>query len=132
MQMGSRCPPCLPPAPSHNTHAGQVLHKSATVRHALKSQEAGADLIEIVGYEASIAGGQPGDEIGLWVALAKTVDLLHVPVPYMPMNMSPRIGVTVTDAQACVRPLMIIGDCQWRLCHWQATRRRHRHGTSLV
>jgi len=58
----------------------KVLHKSATVRHALKSQEAGADLIEIVGYEASIAGGQPGDEIGLWVALAKAVNLLHVPV----------------------------------------------------
>ena len=38
----------------------QVLHKSATIRHALKAQAAGVDLIEVVGYEASIAGGQPG------------------------------------------------------------------------
>ena len=36
----------------------KVLHKSATIRHALKSQSAGVDLIEVVGYEASIAGGQ--------------------------------------------------------------------------
>merc|ERR1711865_1327964 len=37
----------------------KVLHKSATIRHALKAQAAGVDLIEVVGYEASIAGGQP-------------------------------------------------------------------------
>ena len=41
-----------------------VLHKSATMRHALKAQAAGVDIIEVVGYGASIAGGQPGDEIG--------------------------------------------------------------------
>lgn len=58
----------------------KVLHKSATIRHALKSQEAGVDLIEIVGYEASIAGGQPGDEIGSWVMLAKATSMLKVPV----------------------------------------------------
>eukprot|EP00971_Amphidinium_carterae_P246028 4886554-Amphidinium_carterae.1 len=37
----------------------KVLHKSATIRHALKAQDAGVDLVEIVGYEGSIAGGQP-------------------------------------------------------------------------
>jgi len=58
----------------------KVLHKSATVRHALKAQEAGVDLCEIVGYEGSIAGGQPGDEIGLWVALAKAATLLQIPI----------------------------------------------------
>jgi nitronate monooxygenase len=58
----------------------RVLHKSATLRHALKAQEAGVDLIEIVGYEASIAGGQPGDEVGLWVVLPRAVPLLSVPV----------------------------------------------------
>eukprot|EP00747_Dinoflagellata_sp_TGD_P208662 gnl/TRDRNA2_/TRDRNA2_82122_c0_seq1.p1 gnl/TRDRNA2_/TRDRNA2_82122_c0~~gnl/TRDRNA2_/TRDRNA2_82122_c0_seq1.p1 ORF type:complete len:337 (-),score=75.01 gnl/TRDRNA2_/TRDRNA2_82122_c0_seq1:91-1101(-) len=58
----------------------KVLHKSATVRHALKAQEAGVDLIEVVGYEASIAGGQPGDEIGAWVMLPKAVQSLKVPV----------------------------------------------------
>lgn len=58
----------------------RVLHKSATLRHALKAQEAGVDLIEVVGYEASIAGGQPGDEIGAWVVLAKATRVLSVPV----------------------------------------------------
>jgi len=58
----------------------KVLHKSATVRHALKAQEAGVDLIEVVGYEASIAGGQPGDEVGNWVMLAKALSVLKVPV----------------------------------------------------
>jgi len=58
----------------------KVLHKSATLRHALKAQEAGVDLVEVVGYEASIAGGQPGDEVGAWVVLAKAVETLRVPV----------------------------------------------------
>lgn len=58
----------------------KVLHKSATIRHALKAQEAGVDIIEIVGYEGSIAGGQPGDEVGAWVLLAKATSMLKVPV----------------------------------------------------
>eukprot|EP00437_Effrenium_voratum_P016441 CAMPEP_0181451092 /NCGR_PEP_ID=MMETSP1110-20121109/28511_1 /TAXON_ID=174948 /ORGANISM="Symbiodinium sp., Strain CCMP421" /LENGTH=331 /DNA_ID=CAMNT_0023575329 /DNA_START=42 /DNA_END=1037 /DNA_ORIENTATION=+ len=58
----------------------KVLHKSATMRHALKAQEAGVDLIEIVGYEGSIAGGQKGDEVGAWVLLAKATSTLKVPV----------------------------------------------------
>lgn len=59
----------------------KVLHKSATIRHALKAQEAGVDLIEIVGFEASIAGGRPGDEVGAWVILAKAMQCgLRVPV----------------------------------------------------
>mmetsp|Transcript_4912 Transcript_4912/g.11641 ORF Transcript_4912/g.11641 Transcript_4912/m.11641 type:complete len:334 (+) Transcript_4912:80-1081(+) len=58
----------------------KVLHKSATIRHALKAQEAGVDLVEIVGYEGSIAGGQPGDEVGAWVLLAKATSMLKVPV----------------------------------------------------
>ena len=33
----------------------------------------------MVGYEASIAGGQPGDEVGSWVMLAKATGLLKVP-----------------------------------------------------
>eukprot|EP00940_MAST-03C_sp_MAST-3C-sp2_P002196 g2196.t1 len=57
-----------------------VLHKSATMRHALKAQEAGVDIIEIVGYGASIAGGQPGDEVSAWVMLAKACMTLKVPV----------------------------------------------------
>lgn len=46
----------------------KVLHKSATIKHALKAQEAGVDLVEVVGYEASIAGGVPGNEAGAWVS----------------------------------------------------------------
>ncbi|CAK9021420.1 unnamed protein product [Durusdinium trenchii] len=44
------------------------------------AQEAGVDIIEIVGYEGSIAGGQPGDEVGAWVLLAKATSTLRVPV----------------------------------------------------
>jgi len=58
----------------------KVLHKSATVRHALKAQADGVDIVEIVGYEASIAGGQPGDEVGSWVMLAKCLSQVTVPV----------------------------------------------------
>ena len=43
----------------------KVLHKSATVRHAIKAQEIGVDLVEIVGYEASIAGGRTSYVFGL-------------------------------------------------------------------
>merc|ERR1712203_667129 len=59
----------------------KVLHKSATLRHALKAIEAGVDIVEIVGYEGSIAGGQPGDEIGLWVALTKAIKVIDGRVP---------------------------------------------------
>ena len=58
----------------------KVLHKSATIRHALKAQSVGVDLVEVVGYEGSIAGGQPGDEVGAWVMLAKATALLDIPV----------------------------------------------------
>jgi nitronate monooxygenase len=58
----------------------KVLHKSATIRHALKAEAAGVDLVEVVGYEGSIAGGQPGDEVGAWVLLAKATAVLKVPV----------------------------------------------------
>ncbi|MAZ87109.1 MAG: nitronate monooxygenase [Cellvibrionaceae bacterium] len=58
----------------------KILHKSATLRHAMKAKAAGVDLVEIVGYEASIAGGQPGDEVGLWVQLPLVAKTLH-PTP---------------------------------------------------
>mmetsp|Transcript_27978 Transcript_27978/g.42662 ORF Transcript_27978/g.42662 Transcript_27978/m.42662 type:complete len:341 (+) Transcript_27978:110-1132(+) len=65
----------------HANGVTKVLHKSATLRHALKAEKSGVDLIEIVGYEASIAGGQPGDEIGLWVALTLALEKIKtVPI----------------------------------------------------
>ena len=45
-----------------------------------QAEAAGVDLVEVVGYEGSIAGGQPGDEVGAWVLLAKATALLKVPV----------------------------------------------------
>ncbi len=63
-----------------NSQWPKILHKSATLRHAMKAKEAGVDLVEIVGYEASIAGGQPGDEVGLWVQLPLVAKTLH-PTP---------------------------------------------------
>lgn len=65
----------------HANGVTKVLHKSANLRHALKAEKAGVDLIEIVGYEASIAGGQPGDEIGLWVTLTLALEKIKtVPI----------------------------------------------------
>ncbi|CAE7655219.1 unnamed protein product [Symbiodinium necroappetens] len=55
------------------------VHTTFPVRF-VRAQEAGVDLIEIVGYEGSIAGGQPGDEVGAWVLLAKATSMLKVPV----------------------------------------------------
>eukprot|EP00658_Telonema_sp_P-2_P016493 TRINITY_DN16407_c0_g1_i3.p1 TRINITY_DN16407_c0_g1~~TRINITY_DN16407_c0_g1_i3.p1 ORF type:complete len:338 (+),score=77.77 TRINITY_DN16407_c0_g1_i3:224-1237(+) len=66
--------------PLMHEYGVKVLHKSATIRHAIKAQKAGVDLIEVVGYEASIAGGQPGDEVGSWVMLAKATATLNLPV----------------------------------------------------
>lgn len=63
-----------------NSQWPKILHKSATLRHAMKAKAAGVDLVEIVGYEASIAGGQPGDEVGLWVQLPLVAKTLH-PTP---------------------------------------------------
>ncbi|MGH1370736.1 MAG: NAD(P)H-dependent flavin oxidoreductase [Cellvibrionaceae bacterium] len=67
-------------AKSKDSQWPKILHKSATLRHALKAKQAGVDLVEIVGYEASIAGGQPGDEVGLWVQLPLVAKALH-PTP---------------------------------------------------
>ena len=66
--------------PLFHKYGVKVLHKSATIRHALKAQAAGVDLIEVVGYGASIAGGQPGDEIDAWVMIAKATSILDTPV----------------------------------------------------
>ena len=58
----------------------KVLHKSATLKHALKAERAGVDLIEIAGFESSIAGRAANDDIGTWVLLAKALGVLRTPV----------------------------------------------------
>ena len=58
----------------------KVLHKSATLKHARKAELAGVDLIEIAGFESSIAGRAANDDIGTWVLLAKALGVLTTPV----------------------------------------------------
>ncbi len=58
----------------------KVIHKSATLKHALKAQEAGVDFIEVAGYESSIAGRASDDDVGTWVLLAKATAVLTTPV----------------------------------------------------
>ena len=54
------------------------IHKVPTVRHALKGQELGADMITVVGCEV---GGHPGsDQVGLNVLLRHAVRALKAPV----------------------------------------------------
>jgi len=57
-----------------------VIHKSATIKHALKAQSDGVDFIEIAGFESSIAGRSSEDDVGTWVLLAKALEKLTTPV----------------------------------------------------
>jgi len=57
----------------------KVLHKSATLKHALKVQADGVDLIEIAGCEGAIAGRASDDDIGTWVLTAKAAQVLTTP-----------------------------------------------------
>ena len=58
----------------------KVIHKSATIKHALKAQEVGVDFIEIAGFESSIAGRSSEDDVGTWVLLAKALQVLKTPL----------------------------------------------------
>jgi nitronate monooxygenase len=54
------------------------IHKSASVRHAIKAQEMGVDAVTVVGYEC---GGHPGmDDVGAFVLFAKASEELTIPV----------------------------------------------------
>ncbi len=55
-----------------------VIHKAATVRHALKGQEVGADIIAIVGMENGGATGM--EDVGTLVLVPTVVDAATVPV----------------------------------------------------
>lgn len=59
----------------------KVIHKSATVAHALKAEALGVDLIEIAGFEASIAGYSQADFVGTWVLLPKLLRKLKKSTP---------------------------------------------------
>lgn len=55
-----------------------LIHKAATVRHALKGQEVGADIIAIVGMENGGATGM--EDIATSVIVPALVDVAKVPV----------------------------------------------------
>lgn len=55
-----------------------LIHKVASVRHALKAQQLGADIVEIVGFEC---GGHPGlDDVSTSALIPKAADMLNVPI----------------------------------------------------
>jgi NAD(P)H-dependent flavin oxidoreductase YrpB (nitropropane dioxygenase family) len=56
----------------------KIIHKCTTVRHALKAEELGCDIISIDGYECA---GHPGeDDVGGLVLIPAAVNALKVPV----------------------------------------------------
>ena len=56
----------------------RVIHKVTSVRHAKKAEQAGADAVSIVGFEA---GGHPGmDDVGSFVLIPAVADALQVPL----------------------------------------------------
>lgn len=61
-------------------HAGgvKVIHKTATVRHARKGEQVGADAVAVVGIEN---GGNVGmEDVASMVLIPKTVQIVQVPV----------------------------------------------------
>ncbi len=55
-----------------------IIHKAATVRHCLKGQDVGADIVTIVGMENGGATGM--EDVGTLVLLPALVDAAKVPV----------------------------------------------------
>lgn len=56
----------------------KVIHKAATVRHALKGAQAGADAVTVVGYENGGAVGM--EDVTTMVLVPRAVDQIAVPV----------------------------------------------------
>ena len=52
----------------------KVIHKSATIKHAKNASAAGVDIIEMAGFESSVAGRKSDDDVGTWVILAKALE----------------------------------------------------------
>lgn len=56
----------------------KIIHKVTTPKHAQKAEQIGVDAVVLVGYEG---GGHPGmDQVGTFVNLPKTVNVLNIPV----------------------------------------------------
>ncbi|WP_167138523.1 nitronate monooxygenase family protein [Diaminobutyricimonas sp. TR449] len=56
----------------------KVVHKATSVKHALKAEQAGADAIAMIGFEAA---GHPGElDIPLFVLLAAAARKISVPI----------------------------------------------------
>ncbi|WP_372501579.1 nitronate monooxygenase [Tistrella mobilis] len=64
--------------PAFKAHDIKVIHKCASVRHALSAQSLGVDVISIDGFECA---GHPGeDDVGGLVLIPATVDRVSIPV----------------------------------------------------
>ncbi|ARJ07503.1 nitronate monooxygenase [Cnuibacter physcomitrellae] len=56
----------------------KVVHKATSVKHALKAEQAGADAVAVIGFEAA---GHPGElDVPLFVLLAAAAQKLTIPV----------------------------------------------------
>lgn len=67
-----------PYVPLLKEHGMKLIHKVPTVKHALKAQAVGADLVSIVGIEGA---GHPGaDEVSTLVLVNKAAHVLDIPV----------------------------------------------------
>lgn len=67
-----------PYVPAIHQAGMKIIHKVASVKHAIKAQQAGVDAISMIGFEA---GGHPGmDYVGTFVLLPSIVDAVQVPV----------------------------------------------------
>jgi len=56
----------------------KVIHKVTTVRHAIRGEQVGADIIAVTGFEQ---GGNMGmDDVTTFVLVPRTVDSVNVPV----------------------------------------------------
>jgi len=58
----------------------KIIHKSATIRHALNAQRLGCDIIEVSGYESATAGRNSKDDTTTWVVLTKALEKLSTPI----------------------------------------------------
>jgi NAD(P)H-dependent flavin oxidoreductase YrpB (nitropropane dioxygenase family) len=63
---------------SYHDAGVKVVHKATSVKHALKAEQAGADAIAIIGFEAA---GHPGElDVPLFVLLAAAARRISVPL----------------------------------------------------
>lgn len=64
--------------PKLHTGGVKVIHKTATVRHAKKGEQAGVDAVTVVGFENGGAVGM--EDVTTMVLVPKAIDVMKIPV----------------------------------------------------